>query len=96
MNRSLHLFACSLPLILLLSGCGPLPEKADTNQEEDSGSTSTRRVAEAGVGKQGQSLSGKNILSAPVKALFNTRQKLEFAKVTQALQMYQASNGHFP
>ena len=91
-NQSVVILACSL----LLIGCGPLPETADKTSEADAGNQPARRVAEAGVGKQGKSLSGKNILSAPVKALFNARQQLEFAKVTQALQLYQASNGHYP
>ncbi len=96
MHRKIHRIAALFALALLCFGCGPLPEKAETNQQEDSGSASTRRVAEAGVGKRGRSLSGNNVLSAAGQAFFKTAQKLEFAKVQQALDLYRASNGHFP
>lgn len=54
-------------------------------------------VAEAGVGKKGQSLEGESgVLVTPVKALFKVEQKLLFNQITQAMNFYKATNGNFP
>jgi hypothetical protein len=58
-------------------------------------------VAEAGVGKQGQSLRGETgpgtILSAPVLALFHTKQKIAFEiQIPHALNLYEALEGRKP
>lgn len=95
---SFRLGGLILPLValVLVIGCGPMPDKADNDAEVDSGSQPARKIARAGVGKQGQSLSGKNILSVQFNALFNVRQQVEFMKTRQALEMYRATHGHFP
>ena len=54
--------------------------------------------AEAGVGKEGQKLKGKEgILITPVKTLFNTKQRIEFEfRLEPALRLYEGANGHRP
>lgn len=57
----------------------------------------TERVAaEAGVGVQGQSLTPGSAISRPAQTFFNTKQRLVFNQVEQALQLYKASTDSMP
>ena len=55
-------------------------------------------TAEAGVGKDGQKLKGKEgVMITPIKALLNTKQRVAFEfKVAPALRLYEAEKGHPP
>lgn len=57
--------------------------------------------ATAGVGKKGQKIDKhsdmQKIISGPAGALFKVEQKVVFdIKIPHALQLYKATNGHFP
>jgi hypothetical protein len=70
------------------------PESADA----DAVPVELERVkAEAGVGKQGQIIGDKEgFLRTPVKAYFSARQQIQFLKVQQALNLYEAEHGFKP
>ncbi len=51
--------------------------------------------AEAGVGKKGRGY-GAGMVTTPVAALFSVRERLAFDQVTQAMNLYKATNEHAP
>ncbi|MCA9119774.1 MAG: hypothetical protein H6822_34680 [Planctomycetaceae bacterium] len=96
----------------VLAGCVPAPQSASkpaaapASPAADSpaapaeaASTPTERVvAEAGVGKKGQSLKDDTgIVVEPVKQLIKFEQKAVFdLQIKPALEFYKASNGSYP
>jgi hypothetical protein len=54
-----------------------------------------REKAEAGVGVRGDTL-GEGILHTPARAYFQTRERLVFLQVEQALQLYKGTEGRLP
>ena len=83
---------------LSLFGCSP-PHQAVETPAEPAAPVETEMVAaEAGVGKEGQKLKGKEgVMITPIKALFNTKQRVAFEfKVEPALRLYEAEKGHRP
>ena len=80
-------------------GCKPPTEtRADVIAEENKPVETEMVKAEAGVGKEGRKLKGKEgVMITPVKALFNTKQRVAFEfKVEPALRLYEAEKGHRP
>lgn len=73
----------------------PQPATADV---EPTAPPMERVVAEAGVGKKGQSLEGETgIVVEPVKQLIKFEQKAIFdLQIKPALELYKASNGSYP
>ena len=88
-------------LLVLLAGCLP-PPQAPQNAAEDSqtgdNGTTERVSAKAGVGKEGQTLKGRDgPLLTPVNAYFSAKQKVVFdIQIPKAMGLYEALNGHAP
>lgn len=59
------------------------------------GTPSYREKAEAGVGEKGQNLP-QGIYTTPAKAYFQTRERLAFIQVEQAIQLYRGVEGRLP
>ena len=97
----------SVLLVTLLAGCIPAPQPAPKSpatptppapQAAAPSPPMERVVAEAGVGKKGQSLKDETgIVVEPVKQLIRFEQKVVFdVQIKQALELYKASNGSYP
>ncbi len=89
---------CLLMITLLaaLTGCKE-PQPVESTNPKSEPLEVERVKAEAGVGKQGQIIGDKEgILRTPVKAYFNASQKVQFLKVQQALNLYEAEHGFKP
>ena len=94
--RSLKAIAFTICLVSF--GCAP-PHDTVQAPEEPAAPVETELVAaEAGVGKEGQKLKGKEgVMITPIKALFNTKQRVAFEfKIEPALRLYEAEKGHRP
>ena len=76
----------------------PTPAVIDTGTTMPNEPATETVKAEAGVGKQGQSLQGEGgMLVTPIKAFFNTQQRLTFdVQLKQAFDLYKAKNGSAP
>lgn len=95
-----HTILSVLAMAIMTCGCKP-PHDANTASEASNEPqvVETERVtAEAGVGKEGQKLKGKEgVLITPVKALFSTKQRVVFEiQIPQAMNLYKAEKGYPP
>lgn len=83
---------------LSLFGCSPPHQTAEAPAEPAAPVETETVAAEAGVGKEGQKLKGKEgVMITPIKALFNTKQRVAFEfKVEPALRLYEAEKGYRP
>ena len=101
--------AVSAILLIMTTGCGTptADDSAAVGTTTDPGTGTTAptmtepRVAETGVGKQGQSLENESgvgkMISQPVTELFKFKQKTVFEiQIPQAMNLYKALNGEFP
>ncbi|HUG70331.1 MAG TPA: hypothetical protein VMM76_21460 [Pirellulaceae bacterium] len=97
----------SVLLVTLLAGCMPTPPPAPKSpatptppapQAAAPSPPTELVVAEAGVGKKGQSLKNDTgMVVEPVKQLIRFEQKAVFdVQIKQALELYKASNGSYP
>lgn len=89
----------ALALISCLSASGCVPPTTNT-ASPDTG-TIEAQEALAGVGKQGQTLSGhsdaQKILSGPLSAYLHVKQLAELEiKIPHALNLFQATHGRLP
>lgn len=76
-------------------GSSSAASRAPSTDDVETDGDVERTVAEVGVGKKGRNYGG-GIISEPIRALHRTEQRLQLTQVTQALQMYKATNGHLP
>lgn len=100
-NHTPSVFLC-LSVVFGLVGCGdkPLVNK-DVDQPAESQQSFTPRVAETGVGKQGQSLEGESgvgkMIAQPAITLFRVKQKVVFEiQIPKTMQLFKALEGRNP
>ena len=91
------IIAFAIFLLLVPVGCKPPADTTGNNSAQEPQETELVK-AEAGVGKEGQKLKGKEgVFVTPAKALFNTKQRVAFEfKIEPALRLYEAEKGHRP
>ncbi len=94
-------FALSiLVLAVVIFGCKPpYDARAGSAKTNEPKVVETERVtAEPGVGREGQTLKGKEgVLITPVKALFDTKQRVVFEmQIAPAMNLYKAEKGYPP
>jgi hypothetical protein len=70
---------------------------ANEQPSEDSSQDDTvLKTAKVGVGKKGR-YEGSGLVVTPLKAYFRSKERMAYdIQVPQALQLYQATNGHYP
>lgn len=90
-------------LLIGIVGCSPTvnSQSTKTPTQSDSPEPPAPRVAEVGVGKQGQSLNNETgvslIIAQPAITLFRTKQKIVFEiQIPHAMQLYEATEGRKP
>ncbi len=89
-------------LVLAAMSCGckpPYDARTGSAKSDEPKVVETERIAaETGVGKEGQTLKGKEgVLITPVKALFDTKQRVVFEmQIPQAMNLYKAEKGYPP
>jgi hypothetical protein len=71
------------------------PAEATTPADSAATPPPVREKAEAGVGVRGDTL-GQGIYHTPARAYFQTRERLVFIQVEQALQLFKGAEGRLP